>query len=126
MENYQIQHKIGSGNYAKVYLARHATTNQEVRKDHSLHSNLASAGYIHTNSKNSTLSFLDPLQVALKLISKNALKNSKASDRIQKEMANMKTLSGHENIVTLHDCKFIATASNTHTLQAKWRKDAKV
>lgn len=32
MENYQIQRKIGSGNFAKVYLAKHAITNQEVRK----------------------------------------------------------------------------------------------
>ena len=72
MENYQIQYKLGSGNFAKVYLAEHATTKQ---------------------------------QVALKLISKKALKNKKASDRVHAEMANMEALSGHENIVSLHECK---------------------
>lgn len=32
MENYQIQYKLGSGNFAKVYLAVHNITGQEVSR----------------------------------------------------------------------------------------------
>lgn len=42
--------------------------------------------------------------MALKLVSKSALKNKKATDRIHAEMTNMETLSGHKNIITLHEC----------------------
>lgn len=42
--------------------------------------------------------------MALKLISKSALKNDKECDRIRAEMANMKALCGQENIVTLYEC----------------------
>lgn len=46
------------------------------------------------------------LQVALKLVNKKELKNTKACARTRAEMANIKKLSGHKNVVTLFESKF--------------------
>lgn len=45
------------------------------------------------------------MQVALKLVDKKELKTPKASTRTRIEMANLRKLSGHQNIVTLHESK---------------------
>lgn len=68
MENYKIQSKIGSGNFAKVYLATHLETQQEV---------------------------------ALKMINKKELTNSKNVERLRREIKNMQTLGDHKNIISI-------------------------
>jgi len=45
------------------------------------------------------------LQVALKLVDKKNMKNMKAISRVRSEMANMKKLGTHNNVVSLYNSK---------------------
>ena len=106
MENYKILRKIGSGNFAKVFLAVHAKTGEQVSYKNTLTSRLCKYyPFIPL-----LLPFSSPLknkknQVALKLIDKREYRSTKTRRRINCEIANMKLVQGHQNIISVLESK---------------------
>lgn len=106
MENYQVLRKIGSGNFAKVYLAVHTPTGRRVSA-----TRRAAPACELVAATTSQLCFGEVLtlflfsvpQVALKVIEKRAVSsNKKLYLRVRREISNLKKIR-HGNVVEIYE-----------------------